>query len=345
MSLPDHTAMLDSLRRAVDAERLAHSFLILGSPRGGARDLALALAQMLYCTEGEKPCGICAGCRQVAGRMHPDVYWLEPEKKSRIIPVGDANNRTKDPGIRFRLLEPLSQTAYAGGWKVGIILWADRMREQAANALLKTLEEPPRKTLLILVTDEPQNLLPTIVSRCQRLNVGERERPPDTAWMPELETWLAESSARGPLTSLVRAVRLKELLERIKAGLDAEELEDEEGEDSEGSGSRAAPLSESDEWVEKEVREARVQTRLNQERVDVLRAIQYWQRDLLACRLGADASSFYYPASHAILTAQAAGTELGALQARIRAVEQARQRFDNNLNDLLVLESLVQSGI
>ncbi len=344
MSSADSMAMLDPLRRAVEAGRLAHAFLILGSPKGRACDLALALAQLLYCTEAEKPCGVCTACRQVAGRTHPDVYWLEPEKKSRIIPVGDPNNRTKDPGIRFRLLEPLSQTAYAGGWKVGIILWADRMREQAANALLKTLEEPPRNTLLILVTDEPQNLLPTIVSRCQRLNVGERERPPDAVWLPELVAWLGESSARGPLTALARAARLKDVLERIKTGLDAEESGDDEG-GGEEFDSAAASAAESDSAVEKDIREARVQTRLNKERVDVLRAIQYWQRDLLACRLGADPETLHYPAEYAVLAAQAAGAEVSVLQARIRAVEQARQRFDNNLSELVVLESLIQSGV
>lgn len=345
MSSPESMAVLEPLRRAVDTGRLAHAFLILGSPEGQGRQLALALAQLLYCTERVKPCGECDGCRRVAERTHPDVYWLEPEKKSRIIPVGDSNNRTKDPGIRFRLLEPLSQTSYAGGWKVGIILWADRMKEQAANALLKTLEEPPRKTLLILVTDEPQNLLPTIVSRCQRLNLGERERPPEASWRPELEAWLAEAGGRGPLTVLARAARLRDMLDRIKASLDAEESEDEEDEAASEESEDSAGGVDDDESVDREIRDARVQSRLNKERVDVLRAILFWQRDLLACRLGADEKSLHYPAARAVLEAQAAGLEVGVLQARIKAVEQARQRFDSNLNALLVLESMIQSGI
>lgn len=339
MSSPESMSVLEPLRRAVEAERLANAYLIIGSPEGQGRGLALALAQMLFCTEPVKPGGQCVSCRKVEERTHPDVHWLEPEKKSRIIPVGDANNRTKDPGIRFRLLEPLSQTSYAGGWKVGIILAADRMREQAANALLKTLEEPPKKTVIILVTEEPQNLLPTIVSRCQRLNLGEHEAPPDARWRPELEEWLAEPGGRGPLTVLARASRLKEMLDAIKGSLDEEESE--EGE----SGDEASEGISTEAEVEKDVREARVQSRLNKERVDVLRAILFWQRDLLACRLGAGAEALHYPAARSVLAAQAADLEVGALLTRIKAVEEARRRFDNNLNPLLVLESLVLAGI
>lgn len=339
MSSPESIAALEPLRRAVEAERLAHAYLIIGSPEGRGRELALALAQMLYCTEAVKPGGACMGCRKVAERTHPDVHWLEPEKKSRIIPVGDPNNRTKDPGIRYRLLEPLAQTAYEGGWKVGIILAADRMREQAANALLKTLEEPPRKTVIILVTDEPQNLLPTIVSRCQRLNLGEHEAPPDAKWRPELEEWLSEPGGRGPLTALSRASRLKILLDGIKDSLDEDESEDDDEEVDASAG--VADGAE----VEKEIRDARVQSRLNKERVDVLRTILFWQRDLLTCRLGADGKVLHFPAAQAILEQQAANLEVGALLARIRAVEEARHRFDSNLNPLLVLESLVRAGI
>lgn len=346
MSSLDSIAVMEPLRRAVETHRLAHAFLIIGSPEGQGRQLATALTQMLFCSESVKPCGRCDGCRRIAARTHPDVYWLEPEKKSRIIPVGDINNRTKDPGIRFGLLEPLSKTAYAGEWKVGIIMWADRMKDQATNALLKTLEEPPKKTLIILVTDEPQNLLPTILSRCQRLNLGEPERPPDASWRADLEKWLAEPSARGPLTALARASRLRALLDSLKTSINAE---GEEGESSdEGADepeSTSGGGSDADSLANREVQDARGEARLHKERVNVLRAILYWQRDLLACRLNADERVLHYPEARALLTAQAASLDVGSLLNRIKAVEVARVRFDSNISPLLVLESLVQSGI
>ena len=81
---------------------------------------------------------------------------IEPEKKSRVIAV-DA----------VRALNHRIQTSsFAGGWKVAVIKYADRLNDQAANAFLKTLEEPPARTLLLLLTDAPQSLLPTVVSRC-----------------------------------------------------------------------------------------------------------------------------------------------------------------------------------
>lgn len=350
MSSPEAMPLLATLRRAVETGRLAHAFLIVGSPEGRGGQLALALARLLYCTADQKPCGVCVPCRQVEERTHCDVYWVEPEKKSRIIPVGDPENRAKDPGIRYRLLEPLAQTAYAGGWKVGIILWAERMKEHAANALLKTLEEPPRNTLLILVTEEPQSLLPTIVSRCQRINMGEQERPPEGPWRAELEAWLADAAARGPLTAMVRAVRLRDLLDRLKDAISAQEIDEADLDESASAGADAAATESSPDAtpaaeVAREFLEARVQLRLNKERAAILRAILLWQRDLLACKLGADPQALLYPQAQSILVAQARELEVGTLLRRIRAVEQARERFDHNLNPMQVLEAMVQEGV
>ena len=161
MSLePEVEQALASLRQSLASGRLAHAYLIVGAPRGAAGVLAERVVAMLYCTApGERPCGQCAKCRQIAAHAHPDVLWVEPQKKSR--------------GILKEQIEAVQEhinlTSFEGGWKAVVFLNADRINPQAANRLLKTLEEPPDKCLFLLVTDQPAALLPTVVSRCQRV--------------------------------------------------------------------------------------------------------------------------------------------------------------------------------
>ncbi len=331
MSSPDPHDALAPLRSALEAGRLAHAFLIIGSPDGMGRALAEQLVRLLYCAgAADKPCGACPGCRLIEAGTHPDVYRIEPENKSRQIKV-DA--------IR-ELNQSLSQTSYAGGWKVGLLLHADRMNENAMNALLKTLEEPPGRAVLVLVTGEAQALLPTIVSRCQRINCGERERPPEAPWRPALEAWLAETGARGPLTALSRAARLQTLLEEIRDSLDPEAAPaDEESEPA-----REEDVSEG-EAISRQVHAARLQAHLARQRADALRAIQLWQRDLLACRLGADESALHYPHQLTALRAQARDCNVGALLQRIGAVDRAARLLNHNIPELLALEILARAGI
>ena len=95
-------------------------------------------------------------------REHPDVAWLEPEGRSRTIKVDS---------MRERIIAPMETSSYSGGWKTGVVVGADRMQQTAANAFLKSLEEPTPRTLFLLLTDRPDSLLPTIVSRCQRIDL------------------------------------------------------------------------------------------------------------------------------------------------------------------------------
>lgn len=348
MSSLDDLPVLEPLRRAHAEGRLAHAFLIVGSPEGDGFRLAEAMAQLLYCDAAEKPCGACDGCLRVSRKDHPDVYWLEPTKKSRIFSVDQIRELNAN----------LGRTSYAGSWKTAILLFADRMKTEAMNALLKTMEEPPGRTLMILVTDQVQGLLPTIISRCQRINLGEREQPPEGPWRAELEAWLAEAGARGPLTAMARASRLLRLLDQVKAEIEEDEkrkdgvggegrIEEEDeiapGDEYEGVG--AAESSEREENVARDVRVARIASRLNKERTAILRAIQLWQRDVLACKMGAPESTLHFRAQREGLCKQASACDVGVLFARIRAVDEAQRRLGTNLNALMVLDAMVRAGV
>ena len=137
---------------AIDAGRAAHGYLIVGGVRGNAAELADLILQKLFPDALE----------QLAAHSHPDVVTLEPEGKARIISV---------ESMRERIVEPMATTSFSGGWKVGVIYGADRLRAESANAFLKSLEEPPPKTMNLLLTDQPDAILPTIVSRTQRIDL------------------------------------------------------------------------------------------------------------------------------------------------------------------------------
>lgn len=140
------------IARAIDAGTAANGYLVVGGVRGNAAELADLILRKLF------PDALA----QVEGKCHPDVVTLEPEGKSRTIHVGS---------MRENLIEPMSVTAFSGGWKVGVVVGADRMELAAANAFLKSLEEPTPKTMYLLLTDAPDAVLPTIVSRCQRVDL------------------------------------------------------------------------------------------------------------------------------------------------------------------------------
>ena len=140
------------ISRAIDANRAAHGYLIAGDVRGNASELADMVLKKLFPDDTS----------QVETGTHPDIATLEPEGKARIITV-DA--------MRERIVEPMSTTSFSGGWKAGVIRGADRLRSESANAFLKSLEEPTPKTIYLLLTDRPDSILPTIVSRCQRIDL------------------------------------------------------------------------------------------------------------------------------------------------------------------------------
>ncbi len=165
-----HDEVVEQFRRAVSRGRLASSFLFAGPEGVGKFTFAVKLAQALLCqTRPETaldPCGECPACRQVLAGTHPDVEVVAKPKDKSFIPlelfIGDKEHRGSEGLCRSISLKP-----YMGGRKVVIIDDADYLNPEGANALLKTLEEPPPRSVLILVGTSPAKQLPTIRSRCQ----------------------------------------------------------------------------------------------------------------------------------------------------------------------------------
>jgi DNA polymerase-3 subunit delta' len=146
---------------AFAAGRLAHGILIHEDPGAGGARLARWIAQRVNCKQANAPCGECQSCKWIATEQHPDVTRLAPEEDSTQIVIQTVRDLAAD----------LTLTAHGGGYKVAVVTPAEAMNPFAANALLKTLEEPPARTLVLLVSSQPSRLLPTLRSRCSKLRL------------------------------------------------------------------------------------------------------------------------------------------------------------------------------
>jgi DNA polymerase-3 subunit delta' len=192
--------ILDALAKRV--ERLPHALLVYG-PRGvGKLALAERISQFLLCeSTTKKPCDACDACRWFLAGNHPDFRRLEPEALAKV-PLTEVEEeaparRTKQPSIEIKVdqVRELADFLYVGSHRgrlrVALAHPAEDMNENAANALLKGLEEPPAGALFILVSHRPAQLLPTIRSRC--VGVPVPIPPRDTAL-----AWLAAQGVKDP---------------------------------------------------------------------------------------------------------------------------------------------------
>lgn len=196
--------VVEQLRRCVDENRLAHAMLITGPQGNGKLPIAVALANYLLCgSKGGDACGACPTCVKLGKFIHSDLHFVFPVRKKKSgsdsAPVSDdyiaewreilAKNpyfnygdwlnkldvENQQPMIYEResseILHKLSMQSREGGWKVVIIWLPEKMKEACSNKLLKAIEEPPAKTLFLLVSEEPDKIIATILSRTQRVDV------------------------------------------------------------------------------------------------------------------------------------------------------------------------------
>ena len=218
---PWNQSILDSLKGRLD--RLPHAILLHG-PRGvGKLALAETMAQLLLCEHKElaqRPCGKCDGCRWYLAGNHPDFRRLEPEAIAKVPPQAEEEEgsepaparRTKQPSL-FILIEQIRELAgflnlrsHRGALRVALVHPAEDLYPNAANALLKGLEEPPAGAIFILVSHRPSRLLPTVRSRCVAIPVPIPPREAALAWLgaqgvQNAERWLAFAGG-APLQAL-----------------------------------------------------------------------------------------------------------------------------------------------
>ena len=167
--------IIDLLKRSIKVRNIAHSYLLTGPPHVGKETLSIELAQALNCESPDPPCGQCRSCRHIAERKHPDVVFVNLElsaKMSRNSAESESTPRTKIGIDCIKELQHLANMpAYEGKYRVFIFEETAQLSTEAANRLLKILEEPPDRVIWLLLSSEESRLLPTVVSRCQKLKL------------------------------------------------------------------------------------------------------------------------------------------------------------------------------
>lgn len=323
-----HPVML--LRTAARIGRVAHAYLFVGPSGVGRYDAAVAFAQLLNCeradTQTVDACGECRSCRRIAGGQYPDVrtvdvargLLLDPQDTTRTV-IGIGQVRALRHEVSFPPLE--------GRTKVYIFADADRMQAEAANSLLKVLEEPPPQVVIILIAESTVPMLPTVVSRCQLVRFS-LVPAGDIAhaliarygFDPGRARFIA-ALAGGQLGRAVTWATSPDALEWREQALDLlEHLE------------KADPLARMD------AAEAMAGTK---ERLpDLLDTMLFWYRDILVWQETRDEGLLINLDRKETLARLAAALPGAVLSERIAAVEEAKEALRRNVHPRLLLENL-----
>jgi len=324
--------VISLLQRSLEAESLAHAYLLVGPAHVGKMTLALNLAEAVNCEGVESPCGECASCLRIADGKHADV---------QVIDLGSTNGNSAESESRVKIsveqIEQIQHSAslppFEGRCKVFILDGAELLSIGAANRLLKTLEEPSGKVVFVLLTVNDKLLPATIVSRCQRvelapLGTAEVETALTERWGAEPDkAKLLSRLANGCLGWAVSAARDEQLLQQR-----AETLE------------RLLDITEAGY-------EARFQyvsqlaSRFSQNRTAVREILDLWLEwwhDLLLVKVGCvDAVTNIDRSTQ--LVSVAAGYTLNQIRAFIDNIQAAVEQLQLNANPQLALEVLMLS--
>ncbi|MBI3825120.1 MAG: hypothetical protein HY294_03905 [Candidatus Rokubacteria bacterium] len=212
---------MDQLRRALAADRLAHAYAFIGPAGSGRTTTALALARALLCERAgpaaPDACGQCRGCAMAAGRQHPDLHVIEPTppesnpKGARALRIGAIRELERQASLRPAMARH----------NVFVLEDAERMTGDAPQAFLKTLEEPPARTVMILILPRARALPATVLSRCHIVRFPAREDPRRAADRAEALDLLAEVRAKGVETMFRRTGAVDRDRERAERLVDA----------------------------------------------------------------------------------------------------------------------------
>jgi DNA polymerase III subunit delta' len=308
------SAAVTLLQRAFALDRVAHAYVFVGPSGVGRRLTAVAFAQAALCAA--RGCGTCAGCRRVAGGQHPDCQIIAP--------TSPRDNPKGAPMIRIEQVRDLERTAalapLEGGRKVFVLDDAERMTLPTAQALLKTLEEPPPRTHLVLIVANPRALPPTVLSRCQHV----RFRPLDVADTARL----LEARGVPPDTSELLA-RLAQGRPGLALGTDLPALRNR----------REAALALA---AEPPARLGAVLDGVPTDRTAVAAYLELywsWYRDALCLAAGGSAALLLNADQETALRALAARVPAPALATALARVKAAWVALEGNVNPRLALET------
>jgi DNA polymerase-3 subunit delta' len=325
--------VVELLQRSLERGRLGHAYLFSGAVMEELELAALNLAKVLNCHSPRRSpetghaldgCDKCLSCRKIDDHTHSDVQWIRPESKIRTISIDQIRE----------MMQTIHLKATEGEYKVGIIVAADRMMVQAANAFLKTLEEPPPKSVFVLCTIEPQRLLETILSRCLRLTFSGTTLPAPRAEEEGIlgEFYAGLAAAKGGLIERYRLLgmllnHLVGVKEEVQAALQAKSpLERYEDVDPDLREKWEAELS------------AAIEAEYRGRRATLLRLLEWGLRDVWLQTLKSSPELLAYPNlnQHTGQIAQRLSSEQ-ALD-NLRGFERLQKLLHTNVQEALAME-------
>ena len=319
-----HSMPVELLQRAIKTDKVVHSYLFVGNEGIGKRRVALEFAKALNCLQRSadtgNSCDQCLSCRKIQDGTHPDVLLLEPENQT--IKVDQVRQMQRD----------LAYRPYEGKRRVCILAAADRMAPNMSNILLKTLEEPPIHTVIILLANNPRLLLPTIVSRCQSVRFHPLPISLVAGWLSEQqgmgkeEARLLASLSEG---SPGKALELQEKIRQIPRG------------DLLGKwlGREKLSFGEIERWVESMPSD-------REDLIPILELAKTLVRDLVVIKTLKDGSRLIHSDLQEAMTDIASRLRLSSLLHRIRVLHETLLGISpirGNANTRLALEAMMLS--
>lgn len=315
-----HEQIIQHLREAITSGKVSHAYILSGEDGAGKNLLADAFAMSLQCEEKNgqaDACGKCRSCMQATSNNHPDIIRVTHEKAS--IGVDD---------VRIQINNDIQVKPYSSPYKIYIIDEAEKLTEAAQNALLKTIEEPPVYAVLILLTNNLNALLPTILSRCITLKLKAVDQELIRQFLmseykvPDYQAELSAVFAQGNVGKAVKYASSDEFIELKEDVLHLLKYLDE---------------MEIYEIIDGLKRISEKKDRIN----DYLDLMTIWYRDILMYKVTNDLNRLTYKNEYLDISRQANIRSYEGLEKIIAAIEKAKIRLNANVNFDIAIELML----
>lgn len=314
-----HEQIIEHLQNAIKTDKVSHAYILDGPDMSGKKMIADAFSMTLECEKkGAEPCMECHSCKQALGKNQPDIIYLQHEKPNTIS-VDD---------IRSQINNDIGVKPYSSPYKVYIVDEAEKMNVQAQNALLKTIEEPPAYAVILLLTNNAEIFLPTILSRCVRLSLKAVPDEKIKAYLmenyevPDYKADVCVAFAQGNVGKAIELAESEDFNEIKNSALQLiKRLDDIE-------------LYEMTEAV-KQI--SNYKLKIN----DYFDLIMIWYRDVLLYKATADVNKLIFKEEVYEIKKEASRSSYGGIENILEALEKAKIRLNANVNFDLVIELLL----
>lgn len=314
-----HEDIVKHFKSSIELGKISHAYILNGEKGSGKKTLAAVVAKSLQCESGEAdPCGTCKSCLQAESGNQPDIIWVTHEKPN-VISVDE---------IRTQILNDIELKPYSSRYKIYIVPDAQLMNTQAQNAILKTLEEPPEYAIIMLLTNNVDKFLPTIISRCIVLNF----RPVEPLHMVDYlvnqigidreKARFCTDFAQGNLGKAVRLAispdynEIKEdslrLLRRIQ-DMDMDEI----------------------------IQAVRNMGKYKLDITDYIDIMTMWFRDLLMVKISNSPNKLIFKAEFSVMKKQASHVSYEGLEEILQALDKLKIRLEANVNFDIAMELML----